>query len=189
MSGVQCLHLIDRKAAKKAGLKKYFTGEPCHRGHVSQRFTCSAKCSMCSRADMADHYQRNRDTIRARQSVYFRENRDEVNRRALDWYHRGNRAKEINANNSRFRRARRKMAIPSWYSEFDEFVIAEAGELSRQRASETGFDWHVDHMVPMRAKKACGLHCASNIQVIPAVMNLEKRHRMILTEPLEWLRA
>lgn len=86
------------------------------------------------------------------------------------------------------RRAAKLQAIPSWFSEFDEFAFNQAYELAAERKQETGIEWHVDHMIPLRARKCCGLHCADNIQVIPSVMNLEKNNKMQLTKPLEWLK-
>jgi hypothetical protein len=41
--------VIARAEAKALGLKRYFTGEPCKRGHVVERFVSGAKCSECSR--------------------------------------------------------------------------------------------------------------------------------------------
>ena len=85
------------------------------------------------------------------------------------------------------RRARLKNAIPKWYGEFDEFVMREAAELCDRRERATGIPWDVDHMIPMLARRASGLHCATNVQVIPTLLNRRKNNRMLLTEPLEWL--
>lgn len=188
MENQLCLHLIDRATAKKVGLKRYFTGVQCRRGHVTERLTAGAICARCNSELVADHYKRNKASIRARQNAYFKQNRDEVNRKALEWYRRSGRNKEINANHCMIRRARCRVAKPSWYSDFDDFVMLEAADLTRIRTAITGVQWHIDHMIPLRAKKACGLHCADNIQVIPAKMNHEKKNRMIFTEKLAWLR-
>jgi 5-methylcytosine-specific restriction endonuclease McrA len=40
---------ITRKAAKAAGLKYYFTGKPCKRGHIDKRFVSSFRCMTCGR--------------------------------------------------------------------------------------------------------------------------------------------
>lgn len=37
----------ERGRARHAGLKTYFTGRPCHRGHLSERNTCDGKCRQC----------------------------------------------------------------------------------------------------------------------------------------------
>jgi hypothetical protein len=41
------MEIIDRKEAKKAGLKKYFTGEPCKNGHITERYTSGGTCLGC----------------------------------------------------------------------------------------------------------------------------------------------
>ncbi len=87
------------------------------------------------------------------------------------------------------RRARKLHALPKWYGELDELVMKEAVDLRVRRSAATGIEWHIDHMVPLQSREACGLHCASNFQVIPASMNLTKGNRMVLCEPLQWLSA
>lgn len=85
------------------------------------------------------------------------------------------------------RRARLQHAVPSWFGEIDEFVLSEAAELCALRARATGFEWQIDHMIPILARRATGLHCAANIQVIPGALNRSKNNRMILTDRCEWL--
>lgn len=43
--------VILRAQAKKRGLKHYFTGVPCTRGHIDYRFTSIGKCMACTRED------------------------------------------------------------------------------------------------------------------------------------------
>lgn len=88
---------------------------------------------------------------------------------------------------ARYRAAKEERILGSEMSEFDEFVLSEAYHLAEIRSEQFGFDWHVDHMIPLRGKKVSGLHCASNIQVIPASLNMSKGNKMIMTKPLEWL--
>lgn len=38
---------ISREDAHSQGLKRYYTGEPCKRGHTCERFTCNTGCVMC----------------------------------------------------------------------------------------------------------------------------------------------
>lgn len=85
------------------------------------------------------------------------------------------------------RRARLKGAVPPWFGEFDDFVFSQAAELCVQRAAATGLPWELDHMIPLLATRASGLHCADNVQVIPQWLNRTKNRRMILTQPREWL--
>lgn len=83
------------------------------------------------------------------------------------------------------RRARIKGALPPWFGEFDEFVLAEAAALCVLRATVTGLPWEIDHMIPLLATRASGLHCAANTQVIPQWLNRSKNRRLILTQPGE----
>lgn len=142
----------------------------------------------------------NRDKVIERKRRYYAANRINSAEYSRDYYQR-NRPKLIeyskgwrssNTEKTRAqtakRRAARRERIPPWFGELDQFVLEEAYDLAIQRQELTGIEWHVDHMVPLQAKKACGLHCAGNIQVIPAVMNLSKSNKMLLTEPLAWLR-
>jgi hypothetical protein len=41
--------VISRKTAKLLGLKRYFTGKPCIRGHLDERQTVNATCFSCSK--------------------------------------------------------------------------------------------------------------------------------------------
>lgn len=74
-----------------------------------------------------------------------------------------------------------------WRSSFDIFVEAEAKHLCKLRSNLTGFEWDVDHMVPLKGKLASGLNVAHNLQVIPASINRSKCNKMIYTEPFEWM--
>jgi hypothetical protein len=43
--------VVSREEARKLGLAQFFTGEKCHRGHLSPRYTRKANCVMCSAED------------------------------------------------------------------------------------------------------------------------------------------
>lgn len=47
------MEIITRAEAKKSGLKHYFTGQPCVRGHIDRRFVSIGKCMACAREDAA----------------------------------------------------------------------------------------------------------------------------------------
>lgn len=70
-------------------------------------------------------------------------------------------------------------AVPKWAaSEFEKFAISEIYDLAYRRTKSTGLEWHVDHIVPLRSKRVCGLHCSANMQVIPSVENRIKGNRV-----------
>jgi hypothetical protein len=46
---VEMIRLISREVAKAQGLKRYFNGHPCIRGHVAERFVADGRCVECKR--------------------------------------------------------------------------------------------------------------------------------------------
>lgn len=53
--------IITRQDALASGLKRYFTGKPCKRGHVAERNALSCFCMECSRENertLPRHYRR-----------------------------------------------------------------------------------------------------------------------------------
>lgn len=85
------------------------------------------------------------------------------------------------------RHAEKIKRMPPWFGELDGFALQEAAELQGVRREQHGFEWQIDHLLPMRGAKVSGLHVAINFQVIPAHLNRFKKNRMIMTEPFEWL--
>lgn len=47
------MKIISRKEAMERGLKRYFTGNPCKRGHVDERVVSGRRCGICSRMNEA----------------------------------------------------------------------------------------------------------------------------------------
>lgn len=210
------LHLIDRATAKKYGLKYYFTGSVCVRKNISARYSASGAC-MCvpcheaRRASAKITEKKSPDKKQARAARYREKNRIEIRARMREYsvksasvraeYAQKNKeklaenAKVYRKQNSEMfkahcanRRAERICRTPKWFGELDYFVVSEAASLCIARKSATGHEWHIDHSIPLRCDIASGLHCADNIQVIPAKINRYKKNRMMITEPLEWIK-
>ena len=51
---------MNRKEALKQGVKQYFTGKPCKRGHIANRDTRSARCSVCLTEQRTKYARRRR---------------------------------------------------------------------------------------------------------------------------------
>jgi hypothetical protein len=167
------VELISRKDAIAAGLPRYFTGKPCANGHVAERLAANYWCIDCQH----EANRRKAPERLGRQKSWREQNKEHVSTYASTvrpW------AK---------RRAAKLNALPRWFGELDQFVTEECSTLAAERERVTGFPWQVDHMIPLQATEACGLHCAHNLQVIPAYLNRGKGNKMIFTKPFEWLHA
>ena len=93
---------------------------------------------------------------------------------------RASRAKWAAANKDRLaaksaaRRALKLQATPAWVEwEAINAFYADA----QARTAATGQPYHVDHIVPLKSKLVCGLHCLANLRVIPGIENLTKGNR------------
>lgn len=153
--------IIDRKTAKLRGRKYFFTGKPCQNGGIARRYTATGncRCPVC------------KDASRKKQKPLNEANADKINY------------------NNAMQRAKQRNAVPSWFSEIDQFVIEQAFIFARERSAAIGYLWRVDHMVPLKADGVCGLHVWNNVQVIPDRLNNWKSNKLIFTNPNEWLCA
>lgn len=132
------------------------------------------------RAEKAKAYSRqyrsaNREQVLAALRRYYRENKDKFVQKDLKY-------RTLSPERYAMKAAKRRKAIiratPPWYGELDELAMSEAFHLAVLRKGATGISWHVDHVIPLNGESACGLHCATNIQVITATENLSKGNRM-----------
>ncbi len=126
---------------------------------------------------------RNADVINGKQRERWRKNPDLLRARVADWKRRNpakvaalrvkwvneNRAKKY-ASNAQYR-AGRLRATPSWANPEKMLAIYEEAQ---RISAETGIPHHVDHIVPLKSKIVCGLHCEANLQILPGIENLSK---------------
>jgi hypothetical protein len=189
----------NRKQAKELGLQTYFTGKPCKRGGIAERrLNGDCLCDACldfsklvKKNWSAENKQKNKEwrdanpeKMKAYKDAWSLRNKQKAAENIKRWKAAN---KEKVLSDFHKRRSTKINATPSWYGEFDAFVMHESYRLAKQRELITGIKWHIDHMIPLQATLASGLHCANNIQVIPELLNVSKSNRMIYTERNEWL--
>lgn len=80
---------------------------------------------------------------------------------------------------ARLRASHVKKATPKWLDKEHRFLMLEAKKLAVLRTKLTGFDWHVDHVVPLRGQIVSGLNVPWNLQVIPGVDNMNKSNKVL----------
>ena len=141
------------------------------------------------RLKTAAHYAENKDRILANKKAYYEAHPERLSEKGSKYYlrnknavlNRGRAYRAVRPEVSRAavtrRRARIAKAIPAWYGELDSLVEIEASSLCILREAQTGFKWHVDHVIPIAGKLVCGLHIHNNLAVIPAAENLRKNRK------------
>ena len=153
--------MVSRKEAMEAGLERYFTGKPCKSGHIAERYVNDGHCLCCNAEKNKKYRQDNKEKVAEQKKKYYIDN------------------KEYFYLQFKLRQKRLRKATPSWFeSEVDEIkeIYLECKKLN----DEAGYiKYHVDHVIPLKNKKVCGLHTISNLQIITAEKNLSKRNKLL----------
>jgi hypothetical protein len=117
--------------------------------------------------------QVNRDKKAMQDQRWAEQNRERSNAHKKRWNKQNAGAKRA-LDRKRF--AAQKQRTPVWLDVVDcaemEFTYIWCNALR-----SCGLDYHVDHIVPLQGKIVSGLHVPSNLQVIPAKLNLSKHNR------------
>ena len=136
-------------------------------------------------------YLRNRELTKARAKAWAEVNSDR--RREILAKNREEHREERNAYNRAWfaensdkraayqakRRATILQRTPQWLTEDDLWMIEQAYDLAKARTEMLGFEWHVDHVVPLQGRRVSGLHVPSNLAVIPGAENCRKNSRFL----------
>lgn len=146
------MEIISRKAAKNAGLSRYFTGKLCRRGHLSPRNVTSCICLECQREDYRNggsvtkkhYYEQNRESLLKKQRVrdyarleeiqqYQKEYRERTTESRLE-YHRD----YYDKNSERWKARSREYYIQnkSYYLEYNHQYYDENKDALKMRQRE-----------------------------------------------------
>jgi 5-methylcytosine-specific restriction endonuclease McrA len=188
------MKIISRKDAKVSGLKYYFTGKPCKRGHLCERHVRDKNCREC-KVLLRDkwfndrpgyhktYYINNSAKAKARAFAWSKKNPERARQRIKDFHVRNpdyaaekqriyiakNREKKRSW--TRNRRAKVRMANGS-HTEADVFAILERqNRLCVYCESDISETYEVDHRMPI-AKG--GTNDPSNLQMLCRPCNRRK---------------
>lgn len=150
-----------------------------------------------------NHQEKNKDQIAKRQKQYYEQNKERLYLESKKWEaanpdrvaakskkYRETHLEKVKSWAKGYREANRGLfsfhamkrnaekikRTPSWLTNSDHLRIKCLYQLAAMRRKETGQDWHVDHIIPLRGKLVSGLHVPNNLQVIPASENRQKKN-------------
>lgn len=114
--------IMTRAEARNQGLKRYFTGKPCKRGHVCERIVSSLTCMECDRERQAANpwHKKNPDRHRENGRRWAARNREKVNA----------------ANRLAGATSETKARKAAWYQANRKRIREEEAERNRERSAE-----------------------------------------------------
>lgn len=159
------MKIIKRAHAAQLGLKRYFSGKPCPKGHVTERYVNGKGCIACARIGREAWNEKNRDYMMQRdrevKKKHYAENRDALLAKARTW--RVANREKILAERRAFYQANRAAVIAK---------VKDYAARNREKVREKNKLWRInnkDYVATMdrikrdRRKGATGQHTAQDI--------------------------
>jgi hypothetical protein len=160
----KCSKVSDGKAAtckpcQREVFRLKYQSDPVRREQSKESSLRWTRANREKSTASAKRYQRaNPESVKAYRQRYVAENRDKVY-----------------AKNSARSAAHRAASAP-WA---DRGAMRSIYLLAKRMSADTGVAHVVDHVIPLMHPLVCGLHVETNLQVIPAQVNLSKSNSFI----------
>tara|TARA_R110000782_G_scaffold263023_1_gene355483 strand:+ start:451 stop:912 length:462 start_codon:yes stop_codon:yes gene_type:complete len=117
------------------------------------------------------YYAANKEKLAAQNKVYYEANKEKVAALNKAW-------QQANLDKRNAVKARRRHLVRNYNMTPKDKEVMESAYILREILTlATGYEWHVDHIVPVNHPDACGLNSAANLQVVPASWNTAKGNR------------
>lgn len=198
--------IVKRLDARAAGLTHYFTGLPCGKGHLAQRFVSTFTCLVCwrehdrrfralnrprirgyenawkaanpekNKQKKQRNYQRNRDAKIARHRAWRAANHDAAKASSKAW--KQLHPAEHNVHKRNYRARRRGNGGAHTVDQILDLLEKQRNRCAACRKNIKS-SYHADHIVPLARG---GSNDIGNIQLLCVACNLSKGH----SDPIEW---
>lgn len=162
--------IVTRAEAVKAGLRRYFTGMPCKKGHLAQRIVRNRECEVCSRKRIANYFKTELGRAAMRKYQATESYRDSCHK------YRGTEKGRVSSRLGEARRRARKQLVGGAFTQEDYARLRSiqtkchvCGRSFTKKNPAT-----LDHVVPIALG---GPHDASNITLAHAGCNSRKNNR------------
>jgi hypothetical protein len=123
------------------------------------------KCKECSKQLATERRLANKDKNTEYRKTYYISNKTAILKQQKNY--RSVKQGLINANKAK-RRADKLKATPNWS---DKDAIRRMYIVAKFMNEKLGEDYQVDHVIPLKGKSICGLHCETNLQLLSAREN------------------
>lgn len=169
--GIRANARAARALARAKGLVRYFSGEPCHVGHVAERHVSSGHCCDCLTIWRNNYRNTNRDRVNAQARKDRAANVEKARERDRNWRCTPH-GRAIKTRIQNKRRAR-KFGFSEHYTPEDVHQILKA---QRHRCAYCRVNvsdcYEIDHIVPLARG---GADDRRNIQIVCAPCNRQKQ--------------
>ena len=176
--------LITRKEANCRGLKRYFEGNSCTRGHIAERRVSNRECVECMKITSKKRYPKNKDKMNAKAREKYKENREYHLKKSKRWREENPDRKKKNAamweeknkHKRKMYKQRRRAAEANAEGEFHSDDILKIFDMQRGRCGICSKkrklkEMHVDHIEPLSRG---GSNWPKNLQMLCKKCNLSK---------------
>ena len=133
-----------------------------------------SKCIQCCKVSFKIAYKKNLVYYLEKSRKWKSENRDLVNINHKKYRDRNPGKQALKRSK---RRTRIKHQTPSWLTTLQKAQIVAIYDKCKQYRLQ-GFDFHVDHIVPLKGKEVSGLNVPWNLRIVTAKFNLLKGNRL-----------
>lgn len=152
---------ISYSNAKASGLKRYFTGEPCPRGHIAQRYVCSRACVLCARELKKCWAAKNRGRIRKYDQKLYVTNGSRRREQNSEW-RRLNPERARQSKKAEYEKNKLRYAIRMKnYRELNKDILRVSGRKKRVANPERYSAYSRNYK--LRKRKAEGSHTGEDI--------------------------
>lgn len=191
------MKIISRDDARSAGLKRFFLGEKCGKGHVSERLVSNGSCVVCHAARSLAAYHKNPEATITRVIAARNEDRAKHNEKRRDYWARNKGilnekrrefrvlnpdvVKRWDSESSKKKQYWRTPSGRSLYSsrrkKMSRVLWADRDTIKSFYEEARYFGMEIDHIVPLTHPLVCGLHVEDNLQLLSKSTNSQKGNR------------